>query len=169
MYEDLGHLPDAIELEEYGNISVITYLIRVADTWSEELEKCRHNPTDGGAMVIYKPLSDGGSPPREKTTTTIFLSVYHIICHGKENDRRRDEPRDTNRHRRLSKQLINDPDKSLREQPGETIEARWSNLMAEFDCQARAKKGSISYHGESMTQMIGRTLVSRLCDQSSQT
>jgi hypothetical protein len=48
---------------------------------------------------------------------------------------------DTDRHRRLKEQLIDDLDESLYRQPGETIEARWNNLMEELDCQARAEKG----------------------------
>jgi len=50
-------------------------------------------------------------------------------------------PHDSDRHRRLTEQLIDDLDESLHKQPGETIEARWNNLMEELDCQARAEKG----------------------------
>lgn len=77
-------------------------------------------------------------------------------------------PHDSDRHRRLTEQLIDDLDESLHKQPGETIEARWNNLMEELDCQARAERESISYRGRSMTQMIGRIPVSHPCDQSSQ-
>jgi len=50
-------------------------------------------------------------------------------------------PHNTDRHRRLEERLIDDLDESLREQPGESVEARWNNLMDELDCQARAEKG----------------------------
>lgn len=45
------------------------------------------------------------------------------------------------RHQRLQERLIDDLDKSLREQPGDTIEERWNNLMDELNCQSRADKG----------------------------
>jgi len=47
----------------------------------------------------------------------------------------------SDRHRRLKERLIDNLDDSLREQPGETIEQRWNNLMDELDCQERAEKG----------------------------
>ncbi|ACV12093.1 hypothetical protein Huta_1924 [Halorhabdus utahensis DSM 12940] len=42
------------------------------------------------------------------------------------------------RHKEL---LIDRLDESLEDQPGETIEARWNNLMDDLDCQDRAEKG----------------------------
>ena len=50
-------------------------------------------------------------------------------------------PHDSARHRRLKERLIDNLDRSLQEQPGETAETRWNNLMDELDCQARAEKG----------------------------
>ncbi|WP_254824888.1 hypothetical protein [Haloglomus halophilum] len=47
----------------------------------------------------------------------------------------------SDRHQRLQKRLIDDLDKSLHEQPGDTIEERWNNLMDELNCQSRADKG----------------------------
>ena len=38
--------------------------------------------------------------------------------------------------------FTHDPiNKSLLEQPGDTIEERWNNLMDELNCQSRADKG----------------------------
>jgi hypothetical protein len=47
----------------------------------------------------------------------------------------------SDRQQRLKKQLIDDLDRSLHEQPGNTIEERWNNLMDELNCQSRADKG----------------------------
>lgn len=47
----------------------------------------------------------------------------------------------TERHEQVQKRLIDDLDKSLSEQPGDTIEERWNSLMDELDCQSRADKG----------------------------
>lgn len=47
----------------------------------------------------------------------------------------------SDRHQRLTEALIDELDESLREQPGETVEQRWNNLMDELDCQSRAEKG----------------------------
>jgi len=44
-------------------------------------------------------------------------------------------------HEKVQKQLIDDLNKSLHEQPGDTIEERWNNLMDELNCQSRADKG----------------------------
>lgn len=38
-------------------------------------------------------------------------------------------------------QLIDRLDESLAEQPGESIEERWNNLMDELNCQNRAENG----------------------------
>lgn len=45
------------------------------------------------------------------------------------------------RHQKLQEQLIDELDKSLLEQSGNTIEERWNNLMDELDCQSRADNG----------------------------
>ncbi len=66
----------------------------------------------------------------------------------------------TERHEQVQKQLIDDLDKSLREQPGDTIEERWNSLMDELDCQSRADKGVTSFLGKSTTAMTGRTQAS---------
>jgi len=47
----------------------------------------------------------------------------------------------SDRDQRLQKRLIDDLDKSLHEQPGDTIEERWNNLMDDLNCQSRADKG----------------------------
>lgn len=47
----------------------------------------------------------------------------------------------SDRQQRLKKQLIDDLDRSLHEQSGNTIEERWNNLMDELNCQSRADKG----------------------------
>jgi hypothetical protein len=49
--------------------------------------------------------------------------------------------RGTERHQRVRRRLISELDESLHEQPGETVEQRWNNLMDELDCQSRAEKG----------------------------
>lgn len=50
-------------------------------------------------------------------------------------------PHGSDRHHRHKAQLIDALDESLRNQPGETIETRWNNLMEALDCQARADNG----------------------------
>ena len=45
------------------------------------------------------------------------------------------------RHQKLQEQLIDDLDKSLLKQSGDTIEERWNNLMDDLDCQSRADEG----------------------------
>lgn len=50
-------------------------------------------------------------------------------------------PHGSDRHRRHKTRLIDRLDESLQEQPGETIEDRWNNLMDELNCQARAENG----------------------------
>jgi len=45
------------------------------------------------------------------------------------------------RHQKLQEQLIDELDKSLLEQSGNTIEERWNNLMDELDCQSCADNG----------------------------
>lgn len=45
------------------------------------------------------------------------------------------------RHQKLQEQLIDELDKSLLKQSGNTIEERWNNLMDELDCQSRADNG----------------------------
>ena len=45
------------------------------------------------------------------------------------------------RHQKLQEQLIDNLDKSLLKQSGDTIEVRWNNLMDELDCQSRADEG----------------------------
>lgn len=45
------------------------------------------------------------------------------------------------RHQKLQEQLIDELDKSLLGQSGNTIEERWNNLMDELDCQSRADNG----------------------------
>jgi hypothetical protein len=45
------------------------------------------------------------------------------------------------RHRECKTRLIDNLDKSLRKQPGDTVEQRWNNLMDELGCQERADEG----------------------------
>lgn len=47
----------------------------------------------------------------------------------------------SDRYQRVRRRLISELDESLQEQPGETVEERWNNLMDELDCQSRAERG----------------------------
>ncbi|WP_233735733.1 hypothetical protein [Halonotius aquaticus] len=62
----------------------------------------------------------------------------------------------SNRHQKLQEQLIDELDKSLLKQSGNTIEERWNNLMDELNCQSRADKGVYLIPGRNTMLMTGR-------------